>query len=756
MVISILIVILLLLSNAFALQRSDCIDQCNPIEDNTLFDKCIRKCSKTPRTDNVPDYSYYPSPPTNVSINTTIVIDNGKFLETTIKWFASPDPERSGFYLRYTALEDGHCEKDFPGYFISSIPLYEREHTIPALFNNLPLIINHDCSYQLEMYSKPYRYGDADHMISLIHTVPQCIDSYCKCVSTSIPNVMDLTAQETRAGILVEWKHNPSQGHRYKFYLTLHERFQSPLKFRDPTAFRYRIADNGEYELQGPDNATSYSITWQHLLRRGEEYKLSIFIEDDQFCHTDDVTTLFHTSKTEDVWLGQVLSPLPEGSGVNVVLENGNVTYVTASVEEYEDNSNGNVLNAIQSIKKIDGLILIIILLLVTLFSPVCTLAIYYILKNRRIKRRNKMTGLGPFSLSRSRHSILETNILYHQPIEFRTPQTEEEWIISTQDVSVGSVIGEGAFGIICKGTMKGPKGMTVQVAIKQLKANAVDEEKEDFKRELDIMKQVGRHPNIVSMYGYCKENNLQCMVMEYIPFGDLKHYLQNLRKQLSMAVTTLKTSLRLDETSPMHGSFFHDSDTQLQYSLDPSELQSFAAQLAYGMAHLESLNITHRDLAARNILVSENKQLKISDFGMSRPGVYVKMSTGVIPLRWLSPEAIKDNLYSTKSDVWAYGIVLWEIVTLGGFPYPTISDKDLLEYLLSGSRIEKPLSCSDEIYTVMSACWQLNAKDRPSFACICDQLGSLKCPYVDFPTNGKLPPNDAFELIDSGTILAV
>ncbi|VDO57617.1 unnamed protein product [Haemonchus placei] len=146
-----------------------------------------------------------------------------------------------------------------------------------------------------------------------------------------------------------------------------------------------------------------------------------------------------------------------------------------------------------------------------------------------------------------------------------------------------------------------------------------------------------------------------------------------------------------------MHSSLI--GTDQLQYSLDPAELQSFAAQVAKSSAHLESLNITHRDLAARNILVGENKQLKISDFGMSRLGVYVKMSKGVIPLRWLSPEAIRDNIYSTKSDVWAYGIVLWEIVTLGGFPYPTVCDKDMLQYLLDGNRLEKPISCSDEMY---------------------------------------------------------
>uniref|UniRef100_A0A0K0DQE5 Protein kinase domain-containing protein n=1 Tax=Angiostrongylus cantonensis TaxID=6313 RepID=A0A0K0DQE5_ANGCA len=144
--------------------------------------------------------------------------------------------------------------------------------------------------------------------------------------------------------------------------------------------------------------------------------------------------------------------------------------------------------------------------------------------------------------------------------------------------------------------------------------------------------------------------------------------------------------------------------------------------------AHLESLNITHRDLAARNILVGENKQLKISDFGMSRLGVYVKMSKGeddlikrMIPLRWLSPEAIQDNTYSTKSDVWKYAIV----------------GKNLLQKLFHDI----------SSYAVMNECWRLCVNDRPSFVCLCDRLGSLTIPYVEFAPNTTLPPHSKLRL---------
>uniref|UniRef100_A0A336M4X8 CSON012218 protein n=1 Tax=Culicoides sonorensis TaxID=179676 RepID=A0A336M4X8_CULSO len=195
---------------------------------------------------------------------------------------------------------------------------------------------------------------------------------------------------------------------------------------------------------------------------------------------------------------------------------------------------------------------------------------------------------------------------------------------------------------------------------------------------------------------------------------------------------------------SDLESSLFHSSEhCRLDYILDHNELHNFALQIARGMCHLEENKITHRDLAARNILIDENKILKISDFGLSRTGIYINTKNKRVPLRWLSIEAIKDNLYSSKSDVWAYGIVLWEIGTLGGFPYPTICNTDILEFLTSGQRLERPENCTKQLYELMLHCWAANPNDRPSFQQIHDQLDPQKQPiYIDF---NELDPNYAF-----------
>lgn len=149
---------------------------------------------------------------------------------------------------------------------------------------------------------------------------------------------------------------------------------------------------------------------------------------------------------------------------------------------------------------------------------------------------------------------------------------------------------------------------------------------------------------------------------------------------------------------------------------LDHRELQQFAIQIANGMSHLEDLDITHRDLATRNILIDDRKRLKISDFGLSRNGVYVTTKSKKVPLRWLSIEAIRRSLYSSKSDVWAFGVVLWEIGTLGRFPYQGMDNHALLSFLLGGGRLKKPENCSDKLYDVMLTCWAENPLQRPSF----------------------------------------
>lgn len=265
---------------------------------------------------------------------------------------------------------------------------------------------------------------------------------------------------------------------------------------------------------------------------------------------------------------------------------------------------------------------------------------------------------------------------------------------------------------------------------------------------------------------------------------------------------------------SPNLGS---SSCSALEYVLDHKELHNFAIQIARGMRHLEERQITHRDLAARNILIDEHKTLKISDFGLSRSGIYVntrnkkvKFSETIdissnwndifihgqcflirfallysydgcsfyrswlqVPLRWLSLEAMRDNLYSSKSDVWAFGVVLWEIGTLGefqldtqadiyiniyiqfvlflgGFPYPTVSNHELLTFLASGQRLQRPENCSEELYDLMMLCWAEQSDNRPHFSEIVAKLEPAhQRIYVDF---NDLGPNYVFPPIAEAT----
>lgn len=673
---------LLIITSGFE-QRSDCVETCSHLDTSQEFGDCLNKCSRKPRKDNLGDSNLFAFPPTDVDIKTKVIMDGGKILETTISWKAEEkDNRREGFYIRYTAVNSS-CQKHFPGYFTSSILPNERSLTIPAAFNGHALVIDHSCSYHLQIRAKPYPPGDEKYIIEKRHTVPDCIDKYCSCRPGDVAIIKDvLVDSEYR----LNWKFDEVSGKEYHFYVDIYERIAMPLikkKTSEPDVeeFTFRIANAESYEIPAKTSEISFH-TYQYQLpfqfSPYQQYKISIFAVDDSFCHNEDSFYIFNTTNsTSPSSSGEFrISPVPEPSGSAITKTN----------------------------PIMESPVLVIFLVVVACLSPICTFFVLFLVRRRRKEVKKRHHFLHRRSLSCSRHSIIETNILYRPPNEVNGGTTRD-WLIRGQDVVIGNVIGEGAFGQVFKGILRGKNGQVMPVAVKQLKANALDEEREEFIREIEMMQTVGRHENIVGMYGYVMDETSQCMIMEYVPYGDLKHYLQNMRKE-------------------------KDSES----SIDGNEFLCFASQIACGMAHLESVGIIHRDLAARNILVGTGKILKISDFGMSRPGVYIKMSKGVIPLRWLSPEAIKDNTYSNKSDVWAFGVLLWEIATLGGFPYNNVADKDLLNQLTEGMRLEQPTKCSNDMYILMKSCWNLKSEDRPSFLSILSKLDQISTIEADPP----------------------
>ncbi|XP_073255027.1 tyrosine-protein kinase receptor Tie-1-like [Porites lutea] len=174
-----------------------------------------------------------------------------------------------------------------------------------------------------------------------------------------------------------------------------------------------------------------------------------------------------------------------------------------------------------------------------------------------------------------------------------------------------------------------------------------------------------------------------------------------------------------------IHEDLSSDEDDEKE-NFRTKQLFVFAWQIAKGMNHLAENNLVHRDLAARNVLVGHDNQIKVSDFGLMRQ-IYEDVRSSAkskkLPVKWMAPEALYQGLYTTKSDVWSFGVVLWEMATLGGVPYPTLTNSELYRLLGTGYRMERPDMCSDDVYELMADCWKEEPRSRPSFYQLIEKL---------------------------------
>ncbi|KAM6902733.1 fibroblast growth factor receptor 1b isoform 2-T2 [Xenentodon cancila] len=284
-------------------------------------------------------------------------------------------------------------------------------------------------------------------------------------------------------------------------------------------------------------------------------------------------------------------------------------------------------------------------------------------------------------------------------------------WELPRERLTLGKPLGEGCFGQVVLAEVLGidknrPRRLT-KVAVKMLKADAAEKDLSDLISEMEMMKTIGRHKNIINLLGACTQDGPLYVVVEYASQGNLREYLRTRRPS------------GLDYWSGLQRASLG--------SVEVRELVSAAYQVARGMAYLASKKCIHRDLAARNVLVTEDNVMKIADFGLARDihhiDYYKKTTNGRLPVKWMAPEALFDRIYTHQSDVWSFGVLLWEIFTLGGSPYPGIPVEELFKLLKEGHRMEKPSACTQELYLTMRDCWQAVPTRRPTFQQLVEDL---------------------------------
>uniref|UniRef100_A0A3B3BMY7 receptor protein-tyrosine kinase n=1 Tax=Oryzias melastigma TaxID=30732 RepID=A0A3B3BMY7_ORYME len=355
--------------------------------------------------------------------------------------------------------------------------------------------------------------------------------------------------------------------------------------------------------------------------------------------------------------------------------------------------------------------------------------------------------------------------------INFKDFEYDKKWEFPRENLELGKELGSGAFGMVLQATAYGinKPGVSQQVAVKMLKEKHQSVEKEALMSELKMLTHIGHHANIVNLLGACTDLGPIYLIFQYCCHGDLLNYLKKNSDRYYKCVTdafskdrfrSIYNNIQQKKTSsepvtttdnymPMHSvttggqenialltlsscemdtdedpEIFESPDDQMEdlQALTFDDLLSFALQVAKGMEFLSSKNCIHRDLAARNVLLSKGRMAKIGDFGLARDidndSNYVVRGNVRLPVKWMAPESIFQGMYTTKSDVWAYGILLWEIFSLGVTPYPSMKvDHTFYAMIERGFKMDCPYHASESVYKMMCQCWDLEPSNRPSFS---------------------------------------
>ncbi|XP_029375893.1 platelet-derived growth factor receptor beta-like isoform X2 [Echeneis naucrates] len=334
-------------------------------------------------------------------------------------------------------------------------------------------------------------------------------------------------------------------------------------------------------------------------------------------------------------------------------------------------------------------------------------------------------------------------------------------WEIPRGSIVLGQVLGSGAFGRVVAANVSGLRHShsTTKVSVKMVKPNS--QAVQSLMSELKILVHLGPHLNLVNLLGACTRGGPVYLITEFCCHGNLVMYLQrnkhtfqqsdrhtksdsdggymDMTKEESAQYIAMQELRYADNEPAVYETLYAPPDQQEASSLllsdssvlSLSDLLSFSYQTSQAMDFLSSRNCVHRDLAARNVLVCEGKLVKICDFGLARDLTkdqdYVTRGNRFLPVKWMSPESIFQNIYSPQSDVWSYGVLLWEIFSLGGSPYSDLPvTQKFYSALKRGHRMTQPERAPHNIFELMKSCWEENPESRPSFSSLVVSIGNM------------------------------
>lgn len=346
-------------------------------------------------------------------------------------------------------------------------------------------------------------------------------------------------------------------------------------------------------------------------------------------------------------------------------------------------------------------------------------LLIYRIIRHKRMRQQHS----GGYNIAATHDNIdlnkLPSNSAYHETRAQLNPKLEKLEYPRNNIIYIKD-LGQGAFGRVFQAKAPGliaDEDFTL-VAVKMLKDDASQDMQLDFEREACLLAEFD-HPNIVKLLGVCAIGKPMCLLFEFMSRGDLNEFLRQCSPYIS------------------HNRAIIDNNTNQQQQrpdLSHGDLLSISYQIAAGMVYLSERKFVHRDLATRNCLIDDNMVVKIADFGLSHKiylqDYYKGDEHDAIPIRWMPLESILYNKYTIESDVWAFGVCLWEIFSFALQPYYGMTHEEVVKYVKDGNVLNCPENTPLSIYTLMRKCWNRKPNERPSFSVIYQTLHQIITEY--------------------------